>query len=101
MRLYGCIIGQNVESQLSFAQDKLKHNPKDAISLLTLGRLSLSNQLFDEAQMYFEQSLELENSLETRSELSRLYLAKDETQKALDMLRQGLGQNLPRLPLPA
>ena len=101
VRLYGCIMGQNVESQLSFMQDKLKHNPKDAISLLTLGRLSLSNQLFDEAQLYFEQSLELENSLETRSELSRLYLAKDETQKALDMLRQGLGLELPRLPLPA
>ncbi|MEY8205832.1 MAG: heme biosynthesis HemY N-terminal domain-containing protein [Bermanella sp.] len=101
VRLYGCIMGDNVEAQLAFIQDKLKHQPEDAISLLTLGRLSLSNQLFDEAQGYFEQSLERENSLETRSELSRLYLAKDETQKALDMLRQGLGQKLPRLPLPA
>ncbi|MEY8262899.1 MAG: heme biosynthesis HemY N-terminal domain-containing protein, partial [Bermanella sp.] len=52
VRLYGCIMGDNVEAQLAFIQDKLKHQPEDAISLLTLGRLSLSNQLFDEAQGY-------------------------------------------------
>ncbi len=100
IRLYGCIMGENVERQLSFVQDKVKNAPKDAITLITMGRLSLSNQLFDEAQMYFEQSLELDNSVEIRGELSRLYLAKDETKKALDMLRQGLGLGLPRLPLP-
>ncbi len=100
VRLYGCVMGGDVEAQLKFVQHKLKSTPKDAISLITLGRLSLSNQLFDEAQMYFEQSLELHNSVEIRGELSRLYLAKDETKKALDMLRQGLGLGLPRLPLP-
>jgi HemY protein len=100
IRLYGCVMGGNVEAQLAFIQGKLKNAPKDAVSLMTLGRLSLSNQLFDEAQMYFEESLELDNSVEIRGELSRLYLAKDETKKALDMLRQGLGLGLPRLPLP-
>ncbi len=100
IRLYGCVMGENVETQLGFVLDKVKNAPKDAVSLITLGRLSLSNQLFDEAQMYFEQSLELDNSVEIRGELSRLYLAKDETKKALDMLRQGLGLGLPRLPLP-
>ncbi len=101
VRLYGCVMGRNVERQLTFAQDKLKSNPNDPILMLTLGRLCLINQSYDEAQMYFEDSLELNNDVETRSELSRLYLAKDETEKALDMLRQGLGQALPRLPLPA
>ena len=58
------------------------------------------NNEFTQAQEYFEASLAQRNSAETRSELSRLYLAKHEDEKALEMLRQGLGLELPELPLP-
>jgi len=100
MGLYGWIKGKNVQKQYLFAKDQLKQRPNDAVILLALGRIALMNELFEEALEYFEASLSIENSPEVRSELSRLYLAKDETDKALAMLRQGLGQDLPNLPLP-
>ena len=68
--------------------------------LLSLGRIALMNELFDDAQAYLEASLAQENSAEVRSELSRLYLANNENEKAIAMLRQGLGLDLPDLPLP-
>lgn len=100
MALYGWVKGKNVHRQLLFAKDFLKERPNDSVLLLTLGRIALMNELYDEAQEYFEASLSLENSPEVRSELSRLYLAQDKNEKAIAMLRQGLGLDLPDLPLP-
>ena len=100
MSLYGRVQGKDVKRQLLFAQDQLKHRPNDAILLLSLGRIALMNEMFDSAQTYFEASLAQENSAEVRSELSRLYLAQNENEKAIAMLRQGLGLDLPDLPMP-
>ena len=100
IRQYGCLKGKDSNRQLLFAKDQLKQRPNDAMLLLTLGRLSLLNEQFDEALNYFEASLNQESHIETRSELSRLYLAKNETEKALNMLKIGLGPALPSLPLP-
>lgn len=100
MSLYGWVKGKEVKRQLLFAEDQLKHRPNDAVLLLSLGRIALMNELFEDAQSYFEASLAQENSAEVRSELSRLYLANNENEKAIAMLRQGLGLDLPDLPLP-
>lgn len=98
--LYGWVKGSNPRRQMLFAQDLLKQRPNDAGLLLALGRICMLNNEFTQAQEYFEASLAQKNSAETRSELSRLYLAKHEDEKALEMLRQGLGLELPELPLP-
>ena len=100
MNLYGCVKGKDVKRQVLFAQDQLKQRPNDDVLLLSLGRIALMNELFDDAQVYLEASLAQENSAEVRSELSRLYLANNENEKAIAMLRQGLGLALPDLPLP-
>ncbi len=100
IRLYGWVQGKDCKRQLLFCKDQLKHRPNDAMLLLTLGRLSMQNKVFEQAQVYFEASLALENNAEVRSELGRLYLAKNDSEKALEMLRQGLGLALPELPLP-
>lgn len=100
IRLYGWVKGKDPRRQLLFAKDQLKQHPNDAALLLTLGRLAMMNHDFETAQQYFEASLTQQNSAETRSELSRLYLAKNENEKAVEMLRQGLGLELPELPLP-
>lgn len=100
LALYGWVQGKDVQRQLLFAKDLLKQRPNDSVLLLTLGRIALMNELFDDAQSYFEASLAQENSAEVRSELSRLYLAQNENEKAIAMLRQGLGLDLPDLPLP-
>jgi HemY protein len=98
--LYGWIKGQDVRRQLIIAKDVVKQLPNDADALLMLGRVHLMNEEFEEAQHAFEISLSQKNKSETRSELSRLYLAKHEPEKALEMLRQGLGLQLPELPMP-
>ena len=100
IRQYGCLQGKDVKRQLIFAKDQLKQRPNDAMLLLTLGRLSLMNEDFDNALGYFESSLNQESHCETRNELSRLYMAKHDTQKALEMVKLGLGPVLPNLPLP-
>ena len=100
IHLYGCVKGKDSQRQLLFCKDQLKNRPNDAILLLTLGRLSMLNEAFEQAQVYFEDSLALENNAEVRSELGRLYLAKNDSEKALDMLRQGVGLALAELPLP-
>lgn len=98
--LYGWIKGQDVRRQLIIAKDVVKQLPNDADASLMLGRVHLMNEEFEEAQHVFEISLSQQNKSETRSELSRLYLAKHEPEKALEMLRQGLGLQLPELPMP-
>ncbi len=69
--LYGCIKGKDLKRQLTFAKSQLNLHPNDAALLLTLGRLSLSNEQFNEAQTYFEQSLNLEGKSETRADSSK------------------------------
>jgi len=100
IRQYGCLQGKDNKRQLLFAKDQLKQRPNDAMLLLTLGRLSLLNKDFDTALLYFESSLNQESHCETRNELSRLYMAKNDTHKALEMVKLGLGPALPNLPLP-
>ena len=100
IRQYGCLQGKDKKRQLLFAKDQLKQCPNDAMLLLTLGRLSLLNEDFDEALFYFESSLNQESHFETRNELSRLYMANHDTVKALEMVKLGLGPILPNLPLP-
>ncbi|WP_396588198.1 heme biosynthesis HemY N-terminal domain-containing protein [Bermanella sp. R86510] len=100
VKLYGWVKGKDIRKQLLFARDQVKERPNDADLLLTLGRICLMNTLFTEAQEYFEASLSQLNRAETRSELSRLYLANGQTDKAVSMLKQGLGLELPELPLP-
>ena len=102
VRLYGWVKGQDEKKQLLFAEDQLKERPNDAVLLLTLGRLSLRNELWAKAQEYLQASLAIKEDAETRGELGRLYLAQGDSNKALEMLRQGAAlKPLPDLPLPA
>jgi HemY protein len=55
IELYGCI-NLNIE-QLKFAESLLKTHPRSAHLLLCLGKLSVNQQLWGKARMYFEQSI--------------------------------------------
>ena len=101
VRLYGWVKGQDEQKQLLFAEDQLKERPNDSVLLLTLGRLSLRNELWAKAQEYLQASLAIKEDGETRGELGRLYLAQGDSEKALEMLRQGAAlRPLPDLPMP-
>ena len=101
--LYGKVESGKVDRQLLVAEAWLQHHPKDAVLLLSLGRLCLMNRLWGKARDYLEFSVELEASAETCAELGRLYERLGELDKSRQMFERGLTSTssaLPALPLP-
>jgi len=97
--LYGLVRGKSPSEQLVNAENWLKQNPNNPILLLTLGRLSLRNELWGKALEYFEVSARILPSSETYAELSRLSFKLNKSDQAL---LTGLIESLalPDLPLP-
>jgi len=103
VNLYGRIVGQDLKKQLKVAQGWIKNNPDSPDLLLTLGRLSLRNQVWGQALSYFEQSFAIQPSQETLAELSRLLRHLGEVEKARDLMQDNLAvvaDDLPELPQP-
>ncbi len=90
-RLYGLLHGRDPARQLQAAEGWLKQHPNDAGLLLTLGRLSLYNQLWGKARDYFESSLTLERHPETCAELARLLAQLGEVERSNRLFQEGLG----------
>jgi HemY protein len=103
VRLYGLIAGPEPHRQLLAAESWLKKRPGDALLLLSLGRLSLRNELWGRAKDYFQTSLGLQPLPETCAELARLLAHMGEHQKSTEFYQKGLlmtTHNLPALPQP-
>lgn len=103
VNLYGRVVGQDLKKQLKVAQGWTKNHPDSPDLLLTLGRLSLRNQVWGQALSYFEQSFAIQPSQETLAELSRLLRHLGEVEKARDLMQENLAvvaDDLPELPQP-
>lgn len=74
VRLYGLIMGRDLIKQLATAETWLKAHPTDPVLLLTLGRLSLRNQLWGKGRQYLQKSAELAPNVETYLALAALAL---------------------------
>lgn len=101
--LYGLVAGAHPKEQLIVAEQWLRERPGDADLLLTLGRISLRNQLWGKAREYFESSLKLRPRAEAYAELARLLAYLGEHEKSTQLYQQGLldtTHGLPALPLP-
>jgi HemY protein len=101
--LYGLIPGKNPGKQLKAAESWLRDHEADAGLLLTLGRLSLRNELWGQARDYFERSDGLCASAETCAELARLTLGLREPETSAEWSRRGLqlaAAEIPELPQP-
>ena len=101
--LYGYIAGTDLSRQLSVAESWLKDHGDDSALLLTLGRLSLRNELWGKAKEYFEQAYRRNASAELGFELGRLLSNLGEYNDAERYTREALqiqGQALPELPQP-
>jgi len=102
-RLYGTVRGADAAKQLQWAENWLRERPNNAMLLLTLGRLSLQLQQWDQARQYFDASLRARKSAEAHGELGRLLSHLGEHQASNDNFQQGLAmisQRLPDLPMP-
>lgn len=101
--LYGKVAGHDTQRQLLLAESWLKERPSNAALMLTLGRLSLRNQLWGKAREYFEQSISMQPTPEAYAELARLLAHMDEHRQSTAYYQQGLllsTQELPKLPHP-
>ncbi len=67
IHLYGLAVGRNPKKQLSFAESLLPEHFNHPLLLLTIGRLSVCNQLWGKAGDYLEKSLSLKPLAETYS----------------------------------
>ena len=55
--LYGLVEGKDLAKQLKFAESFIPGHARDAVLLLTLGRLSVRNKLWGKARSYLEESI--------------------------------------------
>lgn len=88
--LYGMIEGPLAKKQLKFAESFLENYPRNPYLLLTLGRLSLRNQLWGKARDYLEDSLNIAPEPETYAELAQLMGYLGESTKQEEYFKKGL-----------
>lgn len=100
---YGLLKPVDAGRQLLHAEAWLKERPGNSYLMLTLGRLSLCNELWGKARDYFDSSLKLQVSAEACAELGRLLARMGEHKASTEYYQQGLlltANKLPELPLP-
>ncbi|WP_075179578.1 heme biosynthesis HemY N-terminal domain-containing protein [Neptunomonas phycophila] len=103
VRLYGRVQAPDAHKQLEVAKGWLKKHPDSASLKLTLGRISMRNEHWGKAVDYLEESLALEKSPETYSELTRLLTHLGDNERSLSIMQDGMelmSTDLPPLPLP-
>jgi HemY protein len=100
LAIYSDCLGTDVRQQLERAEMWLEQHPRDAVLLLTLGRLCASQGLWGKARSYLEASLSIEPTHSAHLELGRLLEregkpaeAAAEYQKALEVTLEQLKQH--------
>lgn len=90
VKLYGQLAITDAKKQLAHAENLLKRYDKQAVLLLTLGKLAVRCQLWGKARAYFEESLALELNRETYVECGKLFEQLGDADAALQCYRDGL-----------
>src|SRR3989338_642670 len=88
--LYGLVVGEHIDKQLSHAEQWLRFHGENPALLLCLGRLSIQNSLWGKARSYLETSLSFSPSAETYSVLAQLLEKMGEATQANQCYRKGL-----------
>ncbi|MEJ2762326.1 MAG: hypothetical protein P8126_12640, partial [Gammaproteobacteria bacterium] len=89
-RLYGLVEGEAAEKQLRFAERLHSAHARDAVLLLSLGRLAKRNGLWGKARSYLEESLQVHPYPETYHELATLLVQEGDNAAAARCFQDGL-----------
>jgi HemY protein len=90
IRIYGLVQGDDLMLQLNSAEQWLKEYHRHPELNLSLGRISLKNQLWGKAKSYFEMSIHTEPRAETYYELGTLLQFMHEESAAAECFSNGL-----------
>ncbi len=90
VRLYGLITAIDKLTQLSYMERFITDHAQDPVLLLTLGRLSIKNELWGKARNYLEESIKVEPNPEAYYELASLYDREGNKYLASECYQKGL-----------
>ena len=102
--LFGDLQAADSTRQLELAERWLEQHAQDPVLLLTLGKISLRNQLWGKARSYLEASINQQATPEAYRMLGSLLERLDEADEASDCYRKGIeliSKGLPETALPA
>lgn len=95
--MYSECLGPDVRQRLERAEKWLESHRKDAVLLLTLGRLCAHQGLWGKARSYLDASLSIESSHSAHLELARLLEREGRTEQAAAHYRKALDVTLGQL----
>jgi HemY protein len=95
--LYSECLGTDVRQRLERAEKWLENHQKDAVLLLTLGRLCAHQGLWGKARSYLDASLSIESTHSAHLELARLLEREGKAQEAAAHYQKALDVTLGQL----
>lgn len=90
VNLYGRLQLKEIRGQIRMAESWLKEHANDATLLLTLGRLMIRLEQWEQARDYLQQSLRHQKQLETTMEMATLMEKLGNHKASAEFYRQGL-----------
>jgi HemY protein len=90
VRLYGLVIGADTNKQLAIAESWLQNHARDAVLLLSLGRICMRNKLWGKAQDYLQESIDVQAIPEAYYEFAKLHEYEGNKDKATVCYEKGL-----------
>ena len=97
LAIYSDCLGTDVRKQLERAEMWLQKHPRDAVLLLTLGRLCARQGLWGKARSYLEASLSIEPTHSAHLELGRLLEREGKSAEAAVEYQKALAVTLEQL----
>ena len=89
MEIYGQVVGEHSQKQLSFAQKILKSHSEDYQALLAIARISRQSGLPEQAKDYYEKSLSAHPSVSAYAELAQLHAEQGNYKMSSELFARG------------
>ena len=90
VRLYGLVVSLDTVKQQTTAESWLKYHSRDAVLLLTLGRICMRNELWGKARDYLRESIEVQANPEAYYEFAQLHEHEGNQEEAALCYEKGL-----------
>jgi HemY protein len=90
VRLYGLVVGGDTSKQLAMAESWLQNHARDAVLLLSLGRICMKNELWGKAKDYLQESIDVQANPEAYYEFAKLHEHEGNSEVAAECYEKGL-----------